>query len=112
MQVDIRKVGAHILVRLDGQMDADGSRAAADQVVRLLDGKPVELWFDVRGLTSYAPDAREAWQDVLRPHRDGLTRVGVAWRTGLTRLGATMFAQALELPLHELSDDELDALVA
>lgn len=68
----------------------------------------IDLFFDMRDVESYEPEARQAWQEALLPHKPQLRSISLVTSAKIPRMGVSVLALALGLScamLDTLPDD-------
>ena len=96
--VEVDDTGS-VRARFEGILDEAGGRASAAALVDLLDGSPQVLVFDVGAMQGYRRGARQAWQELLWPRRAEIQRIELIGANSWVRMGASVLAMALGVPL-------------
>ena len=95
-----------LLARFEGQLDAEGGRLSAAEFVKHIVGQPTRVIFDIREMTGYEAAARQHWQQALLPHRDNMKEIVIVGGGPLLRLGASMIAVFLRVPLRNIPAED------
>jgi hypothetical protein len=101
---DVEDHGDRIVVRFGVHVSAEDGKQSARRFLEVMGERGVHLVLDLRETRGYESDARKAWQSALWPVRDRITRLTVASRSAVPRMGASMFAAFLGIPC-ELVDE-------
>lgn len=98
-----------IWAEFHGNLDAADGKESARVFSHLLDGaRRWDVVFDIRHMTGYHRDAREAWQAALRPLRDRIACIYVVGGNPLVRMGANLLGSFLGVRMRGVRD--LDGL--
>lgn len=95
---DIEDRRDRIVVRFGVHVSAEDGKESARRFLELMGERYVHLVLDLRETRGYESDARKAWQSAVWPVRQRITRLTVASRFAVPRMGASMFAAFLGIP--------------
>jgi len=113
LRIDDARRRAFIIA--EGFATEEKSEQAAEEFLRLLGGKSVDLVVDLGKMTGYTSGARRAWQECFYPVRKQLKRMLVVGASipAMVRMGATVVAAVSGVPISFYKTmAELDLAVA
>jgi hypothetical protein len=99
----------------EGFATEEKSHEAAEEFLRLVGGKTVDLVVDLGKMTGYTSGARRTWQECFYPVRKQLKRMLVVGTNvpAMVRMGATVVAAVIGVPISFYKTmPELDLAVA
>ena len=93
----------NIRVRIEGYLDAAEGERTIHSVLELLGPKPRDLIFEATSMTGYRRGVRATWQTALLDQRGQLRRFILIGGNSVVRMGLSMIAMSLGVPLvvHE-----------
>lgn len=89
----------NIRVRIEGYLDAEDGAESVASIVDLLGDRPRDLVFEVAQMTGYRRGARVAWQNAMLQHRGQIRRFVVVGGSSVVRMGFSVVAMSLGVPL-------------
>lgn len=104
----------NIRVRIEGYLDTSDAEQTMQSIIELLGPQPRDLVFEIAAMTGYRRGVRTSWQSTLHEHRGRLRRIVLVGGTSVVRMGLSVIAMSLGIPLvvHEAeSAVEADAPV-
>lgn len=108
----------NIRVRVEGYLDADEAAGSVASIIERLGDRPRDLVLDAAAMQGYRRGARAVWQLALARHRGQIRRFVLVGGSCVVRMGASVMAMSLGLPLvvhdceaREAGQAELDAPV-
>ncbi|NVB38058.1 hypothetical protein G6O69_09460 [Pseudenhygromyxa sp. WMMC2535] len=97
-----------IVARFDGHLDQPAGVASAKSVIGQLQKRPCALVLQVEAMTGYDRKARLAWQHLLWAHRHRIDHIVLVGGNSVVRMGASVLAMMLDLPLAHATKAELE----
>jgi hypothetical protein len=96
--------GSSVIVRFGVNVSGHDGRESARRFLEVLRDRSVHLVLDLRETRGYETEARKAWQSAVWPVRHQVSKLTVASRSAVPRMGAAMFAGFLGIPFDTVDE--------